>query len=161
MTKENADAAELSAMPFEKAMAELERIVGELEKGSVSLDDSVRLYARGKALQGTKGLVLGVAYKPDIDDLRESPALKIIRQLDALGMVIDYHDPFVAELPAFGMHSIDLHKGAGISAYDVVIIVTAHTSIDYGEVVRKAQLVVDLRNATSGIEGRGEKVWRL
>jgi len=51
MTKENADAAELSAMPFEKAMAELERIVGELEKGSVSLDDSVRLYARGKALQ--------------------------------------------------------------------------------------------------------------
>lgn len=55
MTKENADAADLaadlSAMPFEKAMAELERIVGELEKGSVSLDDSVRLYARGKALQ--------------------------------------------------------------------------------------------------------------
>jgi exodeoxyribonuclease VII small subunit len=51
MTKENEDAAELSALPFEKAMAELERIVGELEKGSVSLDDSVRLYARGKALQ--------------------------------------------------------------------------------------------------------------
>ena len=51
MTKENADAAELSVMPFEKAMAELERIVGEPEKGSVSLDDSVRLYARGKALQ--------------------------------------------------------------------------------------------------------------
>lgn len=51
MTKENADAADLAAMPFEKAMAELERIVGELEKGSVSLDDSVRLYARGKALQ--------------------------------------------------------------------------------------------------------------
>jgi UDP-N-acetyl-D-glucosamine dehydrogenase len=118
------------------------------------------LNSHGKALQGSKGLVLGVAYKADIDDLRESPALRIIRQLDAAGMVVDYHDPFVPELPAFGMHSVDLHKGAGISAYDAVVIVTAHTGIDYEEIVRKAQLVVDFRNATAGLDGDG-KVWKL
>jgi UDP-N-acetyl-D-glucosamine dehydrogenase len=103
---------------------------------------------------------MGVAYKADIDDLRESPALKIIRQLDKQGMAVDYHDPFVAELPAFDMRSIDLSKGAGISAYDVVIVVTAHTAIDYADVVNKAQLVVDLRNATAGLDGAG-KVWKL
>ena len=118
------------------------------------------LNSHGKALQGAKALVMGVSYKADIDDLRESPALKIIRQLDKQGMAVDYHDPFVAELPAFGMHSIDLSKGAGISAYDVVIVVTAHTVIDYADVVRKAQLVVDLRNATAGLDGAG-KVWKL
>jgi UDP-N-acetyl-D-mannosaminuronate dehydrogenase len=58
------------------------------------------------------------------------------------------------------MHSIDLTKGAGISAYDVVIVVTAHSGIDYAEVVSKAQLVVDLRNATAGLDG-GAKVWKL
>jgi UDP-N-acetyl-D-glucosamine dehydrogenase len=103
---------------------------------------------------------MGVAYKADIDDLRESPALKIIHQLDRQGVAVDYHDPFVAELPALGMRSIDLNKGAGISAFDVVIIVTAHSTVDYGDVVAKAQLVVDLRNATAGIDGGG-KVWKL
>jgi len=118
------------------------------------------LNSHGKALQGAKGLVLGVAYKADIDDLRESPALKIIRQLDHLGMAVDYHDEFVTELPELDRRSIDLHKGAGISAYDVVIVVTAHSTVDYAEVVDKAQLVVDLRNATAGLDGDG-KVWKL
>jgi UDP-N-acetyl-D-glucosamine dehydrogenase len=75
-------------------------------------------------------------------------------------VAVDYHDPFVAELPQFSMHSIDLSKGAGISAYDVVIVVTAHSAIDYADVVAKAQLVVDLRNATAGLDGGG-KVWTL
>jgi UDP-N-acetyl-D-glucosamine dehydrogenase len=118
------------------------------------------LNSHGKALQGAKALVLGVAYKADIDDLRESPALKIIRQLDSQGVAVDYHDPFVAELPRFGMRSVDLQKGAGISAYDVVVIVTAHSAVDYADVVARAQLVVDLRNATAGLDGDG-KVWKL
>jgi UDP-N-acetyl-D-glucosamine dehydrogenase len=75
-------------------------------------------------------------------------------------MAVDYHDPFVTELPEFGMHSVDLTRGAGISAYDVVIVVTAHTGIDYADVVDKAQLVVDLRNATAGLDG-GDKIWKL
>ena len=85
------------------------------------------LNSHAKSLQGSRALVMGVAYKADIDDLRESPALKIIRQLGRHGMTVDYHDPFVTELPQFGMRSVDLTEGAGIGAYDVVIVVTAHT----------------------------------
>jgi UDP-N-acetyl-D-glucosamine dehydrogenase len=119
------------------------------------------LNAHAKPLQGSKVLILGVAYKADIDDLRESPALKIIRQLDKAGAVVDYHDPHVVELPDFGRHSVDYHKGAGISAFDVVVIVTAHSSIDYADVVEKSQLVVDLRNATAGVRDTSGKVWKL
>ncbi len=118
------------------------------------------LNSHAKALQGSRALVMGVAYKADIDDLRESPALKIIRQLGRHGMAVDYHDPFVTELPQFDMRSVDLTEGAGIGAYDVVIVVTAHTTIDYADVVDKAQLVVDLRNATAGLDG-GDKIWKL
>ncbi len=95
------------------------------------------LNSHGKSLQGSRALVMGVAYKADIDDLRESPALKMIRQLGRHGMAVDYHDPFVTELPQFDMRSVDLTEGAGISAYDVVIVVTAHTTIDYADVVDK------------------------
>ena len=118
------------------------------------------LNSQGKALHGARALVLGVAYKADIDDLRESPALKIIRQLRSQGVAVAYHDPFVAELPAFDLRSVDLDAGDGVGAYDVVIVVTAHTKIDYADVVGKARLVVDLRNATAGIDGAG-KVWKL
>jgi UDP-N-acetyl-D-glucosamine dehydrogenase len=118
------------------------------------------LNSQGKALQGARALVLGVAYKADIDDLRESPALKIIRQLRRQGVAVDYHDPFVVELPAFGLNSVELDAGGGVGDYDVVIVVTAHTQIDYADVVDKARLVVDLRNATAGLDGAG-KVWKL
>jgi UDP-N-acetyl-D-glucosamine dehydrogenase len=118
------------------------------------------LNTRGKSLNGAKVLVLGVAYKADIDDLRESPALKVVRRLQEHGALVDYHDPYVPELPEFGMRSVALDKGAGIGAYDVAIIVTAHSNVDYREVVEKAQLVIDLRNATAGIPG-GDKVWKL
>jgi UDP-N-acetyl-D-glucosamine dehydrogenase len=119
------------------------------------------LNSRSKAVQGSKILVLGVAYKADIDDLRESPALRIIRQLDDLGAIVDYSDPFVPELPDFGRHSLDFHKGAGISAFDAVVVVTAHTDIDYAEVVERSQLVVDLRNATAGVPDPDGKIWKL
>ena len=118
------------------------------------------LNTRGKSLNGAKVLVLGVAYKADIDDLRESPALKVMRRLQEGGALVDYHDPHVPSLQGFDLHSVALDRGAGIGAYDAVVIVTAHTAIDYREVVEKAQLVIDLRNATAGIPGCG-KVWKL
>ena len=118
------------------------------------------LNTRGKSLNGAKVLVLGVAYKAEIDDLRESPALKVIRRLQEHGALVDYHDPHVPSLRGFELHSVALDRGAGIGAYDAVVIVTAHTAVDYREVVEKAQLVIDLRNATAGIPGAG-KVWKL
>ena len=101
--------------------------------------------------------VLGVAYKEDISDVRESPALKLIELLRTAGAEISYHDPHVPELPGHRLRSVELDPGA----YDCVVIVTAHTCIDYIELVEQASLVVDLRNAT-GRDGRQNgKVWKL
>jgi UDP-N-acetyl-D-glucosamine dehydrogenase len=108
-----------------------------------------------KSLKGSRILVLGVAYKADIDDVRESPAEKIIQLLRKAGADVAYHDPHVKEFD--GMRSTDYAP----EGYDCVVIVTAHGSIDYDDLVQRAQLVVDLRNAT-GRNGTGNgKVWKL
>jgi UDP-N-acetyl-D-glucosamine dehydrogenase len=110
-----------------------------------------------KALKGSKVLMLGVSYKSDIDDTRESPALKLIELLQEAGADVSYHDPFVPELPEHGLSSTPLDP----SAADCVVIVTAHSGIDYEALVEQAPLVVDLRNAT-GPNGTGNgKVWKL
>jgi UDP-N-acetyl-D-glucosamine dehydrogenase len=109
----------------------------------------------GKSLAGSKLLILGVSYKPDIGDMRESPALKIIELMRNAGAEVSYHDPFVAELPDLGLRSAPLEP----KAYDCVVIVTEHSSIDYGRLVDEANLVVDLRNATR--QPPGKKVWKL
>ncbi len=105
-------------------------------------------------------LVLGVAYKADIDDLRESPALKVIRNLRAHGAFVSYHDPYCAELSEFGLRSIDLDGYEEMGDYDAVVIVTAHSALDYRAVVQHSELVVDFRNATAGIPSAGN-VWKL
>jgi UDP-N-acetyl-D-glucosamine dehydrogenase len=110
-----------------------------------------------RSLSGSKVLVLGVAYKADVSDTRESPALKLIELLRKGGADVAYHDPHVPELPKHGLSSQPLRPGD----YDCVTIVTAHSSIDYDGLVEDAKLVVDLRNAT-GRNGRVDgKVWKL
>ena len=107
-----------------------------------------------KALRGSRVLVLGVAYKPDIGDCRETPAEKLLHLLRAAGATVAYHDPFV---PAFdGMTSVPLEP----EQYDCVAIVTNHSGIDYADVVRRGKVIVDFRNATRGHEEPG-KVWKL
>ena len=107
-----------------------------------------------KSLSGSKILLVGVAYKADIDDVRESPAEKILTLLRNAGANVSYHDPHVAAFD--GLTSVPLEP----EQYDCVVIVTAHSSIDYGDVVRRASVVVDFRNATKGHEVDG-KVWKL
>jgi UDP-N-acetyl-D-glucosamine dehydrogenase len=110
-----------------------------------------------RSLSGSKVLVLGVAYKADVSDTRESPALKLIELLRKGGAEVAYHDPHVPELPKHGLSSQPLQP----ADYDCVTIVTAHSSIDYDGLVEDAKLVVDLRNAT-GRNGRVDgKVWKL
>ncbi len=103
-----------------------------------------------KSIKGSRILVLGVAYKAGVADMRESPALKIIRELRELGGDVAYHDPHVAELGEFGLRSADLESE--LATADLVIIVTAHGSVDYQQVVRESDLVLDLRGVTRGIE---------
>ena len=98
--------------------------------------------------------MLGVAYKADIGDTRETPAEKLIELLRNAGADVAYHDPHVPEFD--GMTSAPLEP----EAYDCVAIVTAHSAIDYADVVRRAKVVVDFRNATKGLDGEG-KVWKL
>jgi UDP-N-acetyl-D-glucosamine dehydrogenase len=110
-----------------------------------------------KSLKGSKVLLLGVAYKADIGDMRESPALKLIELLGTAGAEIAYHDPHVDELPEQGLVSVPLDP----AAYDAVVIVTAHSGIDYDQVVDSANLVIDLRNATKRAGRVNGKVWKL
>jgi len=107
-----------------------------------------------RSLSGSKLLILGVAYKADISDMRETPAEKLIELLKTAGADVSYHDPHVPEFD--GMTSAALEP----ENYDCVAIVTAHSTIDYGDVVERAKIVVDFRNATRGHEAKG-RVWKL
>jgi UDP-N-acetyl-D-glucosamine dehydrogenase len=108
-----------------------------------------------KSLKGSRVLILGVSYKADIDDVRESPAKKIVELLHKAGTDVSYHDPHVPEFD--GLRSVDYAP----ESYDCVVIVTAHSSIDYEDLVERAQVVVDLRNATGRYGTGNGKVWKL
>ena len=114
-------------------------------------------HGAGKSLSESRILVLGVAYKPDIGDMRESPALKVIELLRTAGAEISYHDPHVPELRELGLRSVELEP----AAYDGVVIVTDHSGIDYDALVEQAGVVVDFRNATGEAGAKSEKVWKL
>jgi UDP-N-acetyl-D-glucosamine dehydrogenase len=107
----------------------------------------------GKSFSSSTVLILGVAYKKNVDDMRESPSLKLMELIEARGARVDYHDPYVPELPATRRHaplagrrSVALTPES-LSAYDAVLIATDHDSVDYRHVVQHGRLVVDTRNA--------------
>ncbi len=118
------------------------------------------LNAQRKSLAGARILVLGVAYKNDIDDTRETPAIKVIELLLDKEADVTYHDPYVPEFPAAGhvLHSVDLTPEA-IASADAVLVLTGHSNVDYAAVARGAQFVLDTRNALKDFPS--EKVVRL
>ena len=119
---------------------------------------------RAKALKGSKILVLGAAYKPDIDDVRESPALDVIGLLQKKGALVEYHDPYIPhihhEYDGWKMDSVkDLMQA--VKDADAVVIVTNHTDYDYKAIIESAKFVFDTRNATRKFVKDSEKVVRL
>lgn len=118
------------------------------------------LNARTKTLRGSRILVLGVAYKRDLDDCRESPALKVIELLEREGAIVDYHDPFVLHCTgADGKpRSSVMLTTPRLAGADCALILCNHSTIDWERVVRTAPLVVDTRNATRDVADRGDKV---
>lgn len=106
-----------------------------------------------KALNGSKVLVLGVAYKKDIDDLRESPALTIIELLQKEGAIVSYNDPYFPEVGRGRKYDLQMKCAPldNLGQYDCVVIVTDHSDYDYDKIVRESKLVVDTRYATKGI----------
>jgi UDP-N-acetyl-D-glucosamine dehydrogenase len=113
-----------------------------------------------KAVNGSRVLVLGVAYKKDIDDMRESPALDVIQLLEAQGAIVTYHDPYVPKYREDGHeHTSVALTDKEIKGADAVVIVTDHSSVDYQRVVDLAGVVVDTRNATAKLtKGKGKIV---
>jgi UDP-N-acetyl-D-glucosamine dehydrogenase len=145
------------------------RFIGLAEEVNSRMPEHVvQLVADGlnderKAMKGSRVLLLGVAYKKDIDDVRESPALSIIDRLRAKGAEVRYHDPFVQELRFDDAHtdstgepleSVSL-SDEELRAADCVVVVTDHSGIDYARVCQLAPLVVDTRNALNGEVRRG------
>jgi len=106
-----------------------------------------------KSVNGARILVLGVAYKKDIDDLRESPSLTIIELLQKAGAEVGYHDPYFPFVGRGRKYDLQLKRTSldNLGQYDCVLIVTDHSDYDYGRIVQESQLVVDTRNATKGI----------
>jgi UDP-N-acetyl-D-glucosamine dehydrogenase len=115
------------------------------------------LNSRRKPINGSRILVVGVAYKADVNDMRESPALKVIDLLVEEGAQIAYHDPHVPLLAKLGLRSVPL-EAEFLRGLDAVAVVTAHSGVDWDLVAREAPLVVDFRNVVPDIDG---KVWRL
>ncbi len=120
---------------------------------------------REKSLKGSRVLVLGVSYKKDIDDLRESPSLKIIELLQHRGAVVDYNDPYFPKLHKMRHYDYSHMQSADISpeklaGYDCVLVATDHSAYDYQSIVNAAPLVIDTRNATKSVTRNRERIVR-
>jgi UDP-N-acetyl-D-glucosamine dehydrogenase len=131
-----------------------EYVVGKVAEG---------LNRHRKAINGSKILVLGLAYKKDIDDLRESPSIELIELLRERGAKVDYNDPYIPVTPKQREHDLRMRSrkltAAMVGSYDCVLIATDHSSYDYPWIVKNAKLVVDTRNATARCRvGRGKIV---
>ena len=117
---------------------------------------------QGKTLEGARLLVLGVAYKPDVGDIRESPAIDLIELLTNEGAIVEYNDPYIPTLEFGKKHLSSLTLEADIlQAADCVVVVTNHSSYDWEMVVGSSRLVIDTRNATRNVSGNTDNVVKL
>lgn len=109
-----------------------------------------------KAINGAKILVLGVAYKQDIDDYRESPAIHVIEQLEEVGAIVDYYDPWIAQYREKGKTVVGLEKISSeiVTSYDLVIITTAHTNVDYEMIQKYSKRIFDTKNVMKNLTTR-------
>ena len=107
-------------------------------------------------------LVLGLAYKKDIDDLRESPSIELIELLKEKGAKVDYNDPFIPKTHKQREHDLKMKSrkltAKMIASYDAVLISTAHSEYDYNMIVKNAKLVIDTRNATANVKSNRSKI---
>jgi UDP-N-acetyl-D-glucosamine dehydrogenase len=120
------------------------------------------LNERGKSIKGSRILILGIAYKKDVDDMRESPSLKLIEFYREKGAVVEYNDPYIPEMPKtrhydFRMTSVRLTLKS-ISRFDAVVIATDHSDYDYKWIHKNARLIIDTRNALGIIHGDSKVV---
>ncbi|MHB0995748.1 MAG: nucleotide sugar dehydrogenase [Elusimicrobiales bacterium] len=150
----------MKTLNFEPRFIELAGSINSSMPGHVVTRLGELLNARGKALSKSKVLMVGMAYKPDISDPRESPAHDVLLLLEKTGAKADYYDPYVAEAELEdGVRRSRRDALKKIKEYDCVMIVTPHSCIDYADIVKRARMVFDTRNATKGLKGKN--IFRL
>ena len=151
----------LRTMNYQARFIELADAINSAMPAHVVQKCQDALNDHSKALKGSRVLVLGVAYKRDIDDYRESPALDIIEKLEAKGAHVDYYDPHV---PSY-RHETDSRTGIAdlsqLESYDLALITTDHRAFDFADIVRRAPVVVDTRNATKAVRSDRSHVYTL
>jgi UDP-N-acetyl-D-glucosamine dehydrogenase len=140
-------------------------LAGEVNRGMpdyVVHRTTLALNDCGKAIKNSKILVLGLAYKPDVDDVRESPSFELIEKLEHLGAHVDYHDPHVARTHKMRQHDLQMESvqlsPAKLKEYDCVLVATHHSAYDWQMVADNAQLIVDTRNAMRSVKGKREHI---
>jgi len=116
------------------------------------------LNERGRPVKGSRILVLGLAYKPDVDDVRESPSFELIEKFEALGARVDYSDPLVPQTHKMRRHDLKMRSVAlsprKLAGYDAVVVATHHAAFDWAMIARHARLIVDTRNALAQFQGK-------
>ncbi|HMB94584.1 MAG TPA: nucleotide sugar dehydrogenase, partial [Tepidisphaeraceae bacterium] len=140
-------------------------LAGEVNRGMpdyVVHRVTLALNDRGKAIKGSKILVLGLAYKPDVDDVRESPSFELIEKLEHLGAQVDYHDPHVAKTHKMRHHDLQMQSielsPMTLKNYDCVLIATHHSAYDWQMVADHSKLIVDTRNALRNVKGNRDHI---
>jgi UDP-N-acetyl-D-glucosamine dehydrogenase len=135
-------------------------LAGEINRGMpdyVVNRTALALNDRGRAVKGSKILILGLAYKPDVDDVRESPSFELIEKLEHLGAEVDYHDPHVPKTHKMRHHDLQMQSikltPEALKKYDCVLIATHHAAYDWQMIADHAKLIVDTRNAMRDVNG--------
>jgi UDP-N-acetyl-D-glucosamine dehydrogenase len=123
---------------------------------------ALALNERGKAVKGAKILILGLAYKPDVDDVRESPSFELIEKLTDLGATVDYNDPHVPATHKMRKHDLNMRSvpltGPSLKNYDCVLISTHHSAYDWQMIADHANLIIDTRGAMRNVQGRRDHI---
>src|SRR5205807_1616551 len=123
---------------------------------------ALALNDRGKSVKGSKVLVLGLAYKPDVDDVRESPSFELIEELEHLGAHVDYNDPHVPATHRMRRHDLGMHSvpltPQSLASYDCVLISTNHAAYDWQLIADHAKLVVDTRGSLRQVRGKRDHI---
>jgi len=123
---------------------------------------ALALNDRGKAVRGSRVLVLGLAYKPDVDDVRESPSFELVLKLQALGAIVDYNDPHVPATHKMRNYDLQMHSvpltPQTLAGYDCVLVSTHHSAYDWQTIADHSRLIVDTRNALKEVRGRREHI---
>lgn len=151
----------MRALKYQARFIELADVINSGMPQHVVVLTQHALNGAKKSVNGAKLLIVGISYKRDVPDTRESPAFEVITSLESLGATVDYLDPLLSHVKQPGFDKCSVAAGVSFATYDAVVIITDHEGIDYERMLREAQLIVDTRDAVRGTNGDKSRVVKL